>query len=99
LLLRESDEVGLVRLTSSSVGLRALAGRALIVLLAAGGTSNVRIAELVWLSRTMADLWPNRYRERGLAGLVDAHRPRRPRRVDRRRIVEAMLTPPARSLG
>jgi transposase len=45
------------------------------------------------------DLWRNRYREHGLAGLVDADRSGRPRRVDPRRIVEATLTPPPKSLG
>ena len=99
LLLREDDEVELVRLMRSSSGAAGLAARARIVLLAADGTSNVQIAELVGVSRPTVDLWRNRYREHGLVGLVDADRPGRPRQVDPRRIVEATLTPPPKSLG
>ena len=99
LLLRENDGVELLRLTRSSAGAAGLAARARIVLLAADGTSNVQIAELVGVSRPTVDLWRNRYREHGLAGLVDIDRPGRPRRVDPRRIVEATLTPPPKSLG
>src|SRR4051794_19747800 len=99
LLLRENDGVELLRLTRSSAGSAGLAARARIVLLAADGTSNVQIAELVGVSRPTVDLWRNRYREHGLAGLVDADRPGRPRQVDPRRIVEATLTPPPKSLG
>jgi len=99
LLLRENDDVELLRLTRSSAGAAGLAARARIVLLAADGTSNVQIAELVGVSRPTVDLWRNRYREHGMAGLVDEDRSGRPRRVDPRRIVEATLTPPPRSLG
>src|SRR3954464_12871644 len=113
LLLRGNDADELVRLTRSSSGSAGLAARARIVLLAADGTSNVQIAELVGVSRPTVDLWRNRYREHGLAGLADVHRPgpppqgdqRRvagrggPRQVDHRGIVEATLTPPPKSLG
>jgi len=99
LLLRENDADELVRLTRSSSGSAGLAARARIVLLAADGTSNVQIAELVGVSRPTVDLWRNHYREDGLAGLVDADRPGRPRQVDPRRIVGATLTPPPKSLG
>src|SRR3954451_4876794 len=86
LLLRENDADELVRLTRSSAGAAGLAARAPIVLLAADGTSNVQIAELVGVSRPMVDLWRNRYREHGLAGLVDGDRSGRPRQVDSRRL-------------
>src|SRR3954452_14937783 len=99
LLLRENDANELMRLTRSSSGSAGLAARARIVLLAAEGSSNVQIAELVGVSRPTVDLWRNRYREHGLAGLVDADRSGRPRRVDPRRIVEATLTPPPKSMG
>src|SRR3954451_23971591 len=99
LLLRENDADELVRLTRSSSGSAGLAARARIVLLAADGTSNVQIAELVGVSRPTVDLWRTRYREHGRAGLVDADRPGRPREVDPRRIVEATLTPPPKSMG
>src|SRR3954453_24268015 len=84
LLLRENDADELVRLTRSSSGSAGLAARARIVLLAADGSSNVQIAELVGVSRPTVDLWRNRYREHGLAGLVDADRSGRPGRVDPR---------------
>jgi transposase len=99
LLLREDDEAELVRLTRASAGRAGLTARARIVLLAAEGTSNVTIAELVEVSRPTVDLWRNRYRDKGLAGLADEDRPGRPRQVDPRRIVEATLTPPPKSLG
>src|SRR3954447_11079564 len=99
LLLRGNDADELVRLTRSSSVRAGLAMRARIVLLAADGTSNVEIAELVGVSRPTVDLWRNRYRDRGLAGLADEDRPGRPRTVDPRRIVEATLTPPPKSLG
>src|SRR3954469_22990078 len=99
LLLREDDEAVLARWTRSSSVSAGLAARARIVLLAADGTANVRIAELVGVSRPTVDLWRNRYREHGMAGLVDADRPGRPREVDPRRIVEATLTAPPKSMG
>src|SRR5215212_7180064 len=99
LLLREDDEAELVRLTRASSGRAGLTARARIVLLAAEGTSNVTIAELVGVSRPTVDLWRNRYRDKGLAGLADEDRPGRPRQVDPRRIVEATLTQPPKSLG
>ena len=99
LLLRESDETELLRLTRASSGPAGLAARARIVLLAADGTPNVQIAELVGVSRPTVDLWRSRYRDQGLGGLIDEDRPGRPRTVDPRRIVEATLTPPPKSLG
>ena len=51
LLLRESDETELLRLTRASSVPAGLAARARIVLLAADGTPNVQIAELVGVSR------------------------------------------------
>jgi transposase len=99
LLLCESDEAELLRLTRASSVPSGLAMRARIVLLAADGTPNVQIAELVGVSRPTVGLWRGRYRERGLDGLFDEDRPGRPRRVDPRRIVAATLTPPPKSLG
>src|SRR4051812_35116257 len=99
LLLRENDADELVRLTRSSSGSAGLAARARIVLLAAGGSSNVQIAELGGGSRPTVDLGRNGYREHGMPGLVAADRPGRPREVDPRRIVEATLPPPPKSMG
>src|SRR5215212_2869310 len=57
---------------SSSVG-AGLAARARIVLLAADGTPNVEIAELVGMSRPTVNVWRARYVERGPAGLGVTH--------------------------
>jgi len=99
LLLLAGDEAELLRLTRASSVPAGVAMRARIVLLAAEGTPNVEIAELVGVSRPTVDLWRSRYRDRGLAGLVDEERSGRPRIVDPRQIVEATLTPPPKSLG
>ena len=64
LLLRDLDEAELMRWTRASTVPAGMAARARIVLLAANGTSNVEIAELVGVSRPTVDLWRNRYRER-----------------------------------
>jgi transposase len=100
LLLRENDREELVRLTrsSSSVG-AGLAARARIVLLAADGTPNVEIAQLVGMSRPTVNVWRARYAERGLAGLADEQRPGRKRSIDPRRIVTETLRPPPAELG
>lgn len=64
-----------------------LAQRARIVLLAADGFANTRIAELVGVSRATDLGWRARYAARGMAGLADEARSGRPRRVDHRQIV------------
>ena len=99
LLLREDDEATLVAWTRASSAPAGLAARARIVMLAAQGTPNVQIAELVGVSRPTVDLWRGRYQDRGLAGLADGERSGRPRKIDPRRIVEATLRPPPKSLG
>jgi transposase len=76
-----------------------LAARARIVLLAAGGTPNVEIAELVGVSRPTVNLWRNRYARSGVQGLSDEARSGRPRRVDRTAILTATLTAPPKRLG
>ncbi len=97
--LRDGDRdvlTGLVRSTSIRAG---LATRARIVLLAADGTPNVEIAELVGASRPTVNLWRNRYAESGVRGLQDDLKPGRPRTVDRNTILTATLTPPPKRLG
>ena len=61
----------MVRSTSIRAG---LATRTRIVLLAADGTPNVEIAELVGVSRPTVNLWRNRYAESGVKGLYDDFR-------------------------
>ena len=48
------------------------AKRARIVLLAADGVANTRIAELVDATVTTVLNWRGRYQDRGIAGLADA---------------------------
>jgi transposase len=86
----------MVRSTSIRSGLSA---RARIVLLAADGTANVEIAELVGVSRPTVNLWRNRYAESGVKGLQDDPKPGRPRSVDRDAILSTTLTPPPKRLG
>ena len=86
-------------LTRATSGPAGVAQRARIVLLAADGTPNEQIAELVGVSRPTVDMWRNRYSEQRMAGLVDEDRVGPERRIDPRRIVETTLTPPPKSLG
>ena len=97
--LRDGDRdvlTGLVRSTSIRAG---LATRARIVLLAADGTPNAEIAELVGVSRPTVNLWRNRYTESGVRGLQDDPKPGRPRTVDRDIILTTTLTAPPKRLG
>ena len=71
--------------------------RARIVLLAAQGVANSRIAVQVGVSLPTVLLWRARFAEHGLDGLADAPHPGRPRvygREVRERIVTETLTPP-----
>src|SRR5829696_1042645 len=89
--LRVGDREELERLTRSSSVRAGLAQRARIVLLAADGLSNTRIAELMGVSRPTVIGWRARYAARGLAGLDDQARSGRPRQRDHREIVAATL--------
>jgi transposase len=51
------------------------------------------------LSRPTINLWRDRYRTSGLAGLEDRPKSGRPRTIDRSRILSASLTPPPKRLG
>jgi len=77
----------------------AAAKRARIVLLAADGVVNMRIAELADTTVTTVLSWRERYRSRGLADLGDKPRPGRPRTLDHRGIVAATLMAPPKELG
>src|SRR5436189_5870703 len=92
--LREGDREELVRLTRSSSVRAGLAQRSRIVLLAAEGLSNTAIAERVGVSRPTVIGWRDRYQVQGLAGLRDAPRAGRPRRIDHAGIVAGNLNPP-----
>ena len=99
LVLRDGDRDELVSWTRSTTIRAGLAVRARIVLLAAEGIANARIASEVGTTTVSVWKWRNRYIEAGLAGLADAPRAGRPKRVDDERIITATLTvPPPRSL-
>ena len=75
--------------------------RARIVLLAAVGVANTRIAKEVGVSLPTVLLWRSRFEEHGLDGLADAPHPGRPRlygREVRDKIVTETLTPPEGSV-
>ena len=76
-----------------------LAQRARIVLVAADGVSNTQIAVMVGVSRPTVIDWRSRYESSGLAGLDDAPRSGRPRKVDHEAIITATLLPPPKGLG
>ena len=76
-----------------------MAKRARMVLLAADGVANTRIAELTDSTVTTVLNWRGRYEERGIAGLADAPKPGRPRELDHREIVAETLRPPPKKLG
>ena len=76
-----------------------MAKRARIVLLAADGLANTRIAELVGSTVTTVLSWRERYQSGGVEGLADRRRSGRPRELDHRAIVAATLVPPPKKLG
>jgi transposase len=80
----------------------ALAQRAKLLLLAAGGMSNTEIADRLGVSRPTVIGWRRRYAREGLAGMTDRPRPGRPQTVRRDRraeILASTLTPPPEHLG
>jgi transposase len=99
LALRDGDREELRRITRSSSVRAGLALRARIVLAAADGEANERIAARVGASKVTVLHWRRRYLERGLAGLADQPRSGRPRTVDHRAIVSATLRPPPKKYG
>jgi len=99
LVLRSGDREELERWVRASTVPASAAKRARIVLLAADGVANTRIAELVDATVTTVLGWRERYQSKGLAGLADAPRPGRPRTLDHRAIVAETLKPPPKKFG
>ena len=99
LALRDGDREELTRITRSSSVRAGLALRARIVLAAAEGEANERIAARVGVSKVTVLQWRRRYLEQGLAGLADQPRSGRPRTVDHRAIVSTTLRPPPKKYG
>lgn len=94
LMLRQDDEEELVRWTRSTATRAGLVLRSRIVLAAAAGEANERIADRLGTSKTTVIKWRERYQRHGIAGLRDEPRSGRPRIVDHRQIVAATLAPP-----
>lgn len=86
----------LIRASTTPVG---IARRARICVLSSDGIAKARVAEVVGVSRPTVDKWLNRYRDRGIDGLVDEDRSGRPPVIDEAAIVVATLTPPPKRLG
>lgn len=99
LALRVGDREELERWTRASTVTASAAKRARIVLLAADGVANTRIAALVDATVTTVLLWRGRYQAKGLSGLADRPRSGRPRTLDHRAIVAATLVPPPKNFG
>lgn len=99
LMLRDGDRGELVRLTRSTAARAGLSLRARIVLAAADGCANERIAEQVGVSKVTVLKWRQRYQAKGLPGLEDEPRSGRPRTLDHRAIISATLKPPPKKYG
>ena len=74
LVLRDGDREELARITRSLSVRAGLAQRARIVLAAADGEANERIADRVGVSKVTVLQWRIRYAEHGLSGLDDQAR-------------------------
>ncbi|CAN5179829.1 IS630-like element ISMsm5 family transposase [soil metagenome] len=94
LVLRDGDRARLASWTRSTSIRAGLSVRARIVLLAADGVANARIAAEVGTTTTSVWKWRARYVEAGIGGLADAARSGRPKRVDHERVITATLRPP-----
>ena len=71
---------------------RADAMRAEIVLLAADGTTNLAIAELLGVTRVTVATWRKRFAAKRLDGLADEPRPGAPRKIGDDKIAEVVTT-------
>jgi transposase len=96
--LSESEREQLERWSRRRKTASGLATRSRIVLAAAEGESNARIAQRLGVSRPTVTKWRARFAEHRLDGLVDEPRPGRPRTVDDAKveevIVRALESPP-----
>ncbi|TGD36471.1 IS630 family transposase [Brevibacterium aurantiacum] len=99
LVLFEGEEPLLREWVRSSKIKAGLARRARIVLLAADGLANTRIAEVTGSSVVTVLKWRARYAEAGIAGLGDDQRPGRPKQLDHFDIVTTTLVPPPKKYG
>lgn len=77
--LSEQDRCGLEALVRKHTAERRMVLRARIVLLAADGVENVRIADRLGVAPNTALKWRKRFFEEGMDGLADRKRSGRPR--------------------
>jgi transposase len=89
--LDDAEREQLERWTRRRTSAQALALRARIVLLAAGGLKNTEIAVRLGITRGMAAKWRSRFAEHGLDGLTDEPRPGRPRTVTDEQVEEVVV--------
>jgi len=95
--MSESERASLLALVRAGTTEQRLAMRARIVLAAAEGTANERIATQVGVNRMTVLLWRGRFETDRLAGLADAPRPGREPVYDRAardRVIALTLEPP-----
>jgi transposase len=97
--LGDEDRATLLSWTRSSSVRAGLAMRAKVVLAAADGEGTSAISRRLGVSRPTVIQWRERYAAAGLAGLDDAVRSGRPKRVDDAGIIAATLDPPPARLG
>src|SRR3954451_17805988 len=90
-VLDDDERAQLERWTRRRTSARALAQRARIVLLAAGGLKNTEIAAELGITRGMAAKWRARFVEHRLDGLTDEPRPGRPRTVTDDKVEEVIV--------
>lgn len=79
--LTEAERVELVRLSRKRTGAQGLAFRARIVLKAAEGVTNLRIAEQLETTRPTVAKWRDRFASDRIDGLLDEPRSGRPREI------------------
>jgi putative transposase len=88
LVLSEAEHSQLSSMARSRSIPAALSLRARIVLAAAGGEPNSRIAERLQITRATAGKWRRRFIERRISGLYDELRPGKPRTIDDERVAD-----------
>lgn len=92
-----SDEAALQAIIRAPTSQQRAVTRARIILRAADGVANERIAAELSVALMTVKLWRRRYARTGLAGLVDEARPGRPPRysgADHERVIALTLAPP-----
>ena len=87
-MISESERAALRALLRAGTTEQRLAMRARIVLAAADGTANERIAADLGVHRMTVLLWRGRFERERMAGLADARRPGREPTYDRARVVQ-----------